>query len=110
MRMAPVSSSAQQPQTVASFAGAEASSEVSPASADSTDTLSAEIGVTEAPSMTPRVTASGGQPDTLLGMPWARKWVLYGPALDRSLLRNALAFDLARAAGKHELGPRRMFY
>jgi hypothetical protein len=41
--------------------------------------------------------ASRGQP--LLGMPSDADWVLQGPWLDKSLIRNAFSYDLARAMG-----------
>ena len=37
----------------------------------------------------------------LLGMPEEEDWVLYGPYLDRSLMRNALAYDVAAATGRY---------
>ena len=37
----------------------------------------------------------------LLGMPSENDWVLYGPYLDKSLVRNALAYDLARSMGRY---------
>src|SRR5262249_8061981 len=36
---------------------------------------------------------------TLLGMPADADWVLQGPWLDKSLIRNAFSYDLARAMG-----------
>ncbi|MBI3869327.1 MAG: CotH kinase family protein [Verrucomicrobia bacterium] len=41
--------------------------------------------------------ASRGRP--LLGMPPDADWVLQGPWLDKSLIRNAFSYDLARAMG-----------
>lgn len=41
--------------------------------------------------------ASHGQP--LLGMPADADWALQGPYLDKSLIRNAFSYDLARAMG-----------
>ena len=35
----------------------------------------------------------------LLGMPGSADWVLQGPWLDKSLIRNAFSYDLARAMG-----------
>jgi len=35
----------------------------------------------------------------LLGFPKENDWVLYGPYIDRSLLRNVLTYDLARSMG-----------
>jgi hypothetical protein len=35
----------------------------------------------------------------LLGMPADSEWVLHGPWLDKSLIRNAFSYDLARAMG-----------
>ena len=40
-----------------------------------------------------------GQPQPLLGMPADSDWVLQGPWLDKSLIRNAFSYDLARAMG-----------
>ena len=42
---------------------------------------------------------SVGQPQALLGMPADADWVLQGPWLDKSLIRNAFSYDLARAMG-----------
>ncbi|GLC61074.1 hypothetical protein PLESTB_001713500 [Pleodorina starrii] len=39
-------------------------------------------------------------PTPLLGLPAAADWVLYGPSLDRSLIRDALSYELARAQGR----------
>ncbi|MBN2089495.1 CotH kinase family protein [candidate division KSB1 bacterium] len=38
---------------------------------------------------------------TLLGLPAENDWVLYGPYIDRSLMRNILAFHLARQMGNY---------
>jgi hypothetical protein len=40
-----------------------------------------------------------GQGRPLLGMPADADWVLQGPWLDKSLIRNAFSYDLARAMG-----------
>jgi hypothetical protein len=37
----------------------------------------------------------------LLGMPSENDWVLHGPYSDKSLMRNALAYDLARSTGRY---------
>ncbi|CAG9461417.1 unnamed protein product [Pedinophyceae sp. YPF-701] len=37
---------------------------------------------------------------SLLGMPAHDRWVLHGPYLDHTLVRNALSFDLAAATGQ----------
>src|SRR5437899_6698836 len=39
------------------------------------------------------------QPRPLLGMPGDADWVLQGPWLDKSLIRNAFSYDLAKAMG-----------
>ncbi|GLI63304.1 hypothetical protein VaNZ11_006211, partial [Volvox africanus] len=39
-------------------------------------------------------------PTSLLGLPAAADWILYGPSLDRSLIRDALSSDLARVQGR----------
>ena len=38
---------------------------------------------------------------SLLGMPAESDWVLYGPYSDKSLLRNALTFELSRRMGRY---------
>jgi len=43
--------------------------------------------------------AGAGQGRSLLGMPPDADWVLQGPWLDKSLIRNAFSYDLARAMG-----------
>jgi len=43
----------------------------------------------------------------LLGMPPGNDWVLYGPYNDRTLMRNALCYDLARQFGRY--APRTAF-
>jgi RNA polymerase sigma factor (sigma-70 family) len=43
--------------------------------------------------------AGRSQGRSLLGMPGDADWVLQGPWLDKSLIRNALSYDLARAMG-----------
>ncbi len=40
-----------------------------------------------------------GDERALLGMPAHEDWVLHGPWLDKSLIRNAFSYDLARAMG-----------
>lgn len=47
-----------------------------------------------------RATEGGSAPASLLGMPAHEDWVLYGPSLDRSLVRDALAYELARLQGR----------
>lgn len=37
----------------------------------------------------------------LLGMPAEQDWILYSPYADKSLLRNALSYDLARRMGRY---------
>jgi hypothetical protein len=49
--------------------------------------------------------SSGGVGGGLLGMPGAPSWLLQGPYADRSLVRDALSFDLARAAGAYPHAP-----
>jgi len=44
---------------------------------------------------------------SLLGMPREDDWILYGPWMDRSLLRNVVGYDLARAMGQY--APRTRF-
>ena len=44
---------------------------------------------------------------SLLGMPKEHHWILHGPYMDMSLMRNKLAFDLARSMG--EYAPRSEF-
>lgn len=39
--------------------------------------------------------------DSFLGMPLEKKWVLYGPHVDRTLLRNAFAYSLSRKMGNY---------
>src|SRR5262249_16439442 len=39
------------------------------------------------------------QKKSLLGMPADADWILQGPWLDKSLIRNAFSYDLARAMG-----------
>lgn len=39
--------------------------------------------------------------DSLLGMSLSKKWVLYGPFADKSLIRNALAYSLYNQMGNH---------
>lgn len=41
----------------------------------------------------------GSQERSLLGMPADADWALQGPWLDKSLIRNAFSYDLARAMG-----------
>jgi hypothetical protein len=43
--------------------------------------------------------AGRNQSQPLLGMPKHADWVLQGPWLDKSLIRNAFSYDLARAMG-----------
>lgn len=43
----------------------------------------------------------------LLGLPSENDWILNGPYSDKSLMRNALAYDLARATGQY--APRTRF-
>lgn len=43
--------------------------------------------------------AGATQERSLLGMPADADWALQGPWLDKSLIRNALSYDLARAMG-----------
>src|SRR5882672_234047 len=43
--------------------------------------------------------AGAGRGRPLLGMPADADWVLQGPWLDKSLIRNAFSYDLARAVG-----------
>ena len=38
---------------------------------------------------------------SLLGMPKENDWILYAPYSDKSLMRNVLAYDLARAMGRY---------
>jgi hypothetical protein len=45
-------------------------------------------------------TLSVAEPQDLLGLPASKKWVLYGPYIDRSLIRNALAYSLYRQMGQ----------
>lgn len=45
--------------------------------------------------------------EPLLGMPAESDWVLHGPYADKSLLRNALTFELARRMGRY--APRSAF-
>lgn len=44
---------------------------------------------------------------SLLGMPKENDWILHGPFADRSQIRNALAYDLARKTGQY--APRTRF-
>jgi len=46
-----------------------------------------------------RDTAGASHGVSLLGMPADADWVLQGPWLDKSLIRNAFSYDLARAMG-----------
>ncbi len=39
--------------------------------------------------------------DSLIGLPSSKKWVLYGPYADKSLVRNALAYSLYRQMGNY---------
>lgn len=39
--------------------------------------------------------------DSLIGLPKSKKWVLYGPYADKSLIRNALAYSLYRQMGNY---------
>lgn len=41
------------------------------------------------------------QKDSLLGISSAKKWVLYGPYADKSLIRNALAYSLYNQMGNY---------
>ncbi len=43
--------------------------------------------------------SGNGQKQPLLGMPSDANWVLQGPWLDKSLIRNAFSYDLARGMG-----------
>ena len=43
--------------------------------------------------------SGGSLPQALLGMPADDDWILQGPWLDKSLIRNAFSYDLARAMG-----------
>lgn len=46
--------------------------------------------------------AEGGNRNvSLLGMPEENDWVLYAPYSDKSLIRNVLAFHMARATGRY---------
>lgn len=38
---------------------------------------------------------------TILGMPPENDWILYGPYPDKTMIRNALTFDLARKMGRY---------
>lgn len=38
---------------------------------------------------------------SLLGMPEENDWILYAPYSDKSLMRNVLAYDLARVMGRY---------
>ena len=42
----------------------------------------------------------------LLGMPAASEWILQGPCLDRSLIRNPLAYDLSNRIGRYAVRTR----
>ncbi len=46
-------------------------------------------------------------PATLLGLPRAANWVLYGPYSDKSLIRDDLAYELSRRIGRY--APRTRF-
>lgn len=39
--------------------------------------------------------------ETILGMPSAKKWVLYGPYMDRTLLRNAFMYSTSQKMGHY---------
>ena len=50
---------------------------------------------------------SAGENIQFLGMPTENDWVLHNPYSDKSLMRNVLAFDMARAMGRYS--PRTKF-
>ncbi len=52
--------------------------------------------------------AGNNRKESLLGLPKDDSWVLHGPFVDRSLIRNALAYTLSRSAGVY--APRTAFF